>query len=167
MATEYGSEFPEYIITGALSDGSNIDAVLDYSATPATFEWHPDPDRDLAWITALIIWIEGDGPVRLDTYGTLSELTNGLTLSIEGPSGTIWQSGVYKRNGDWNIAAQEMQVQSALGVHKGVKFVLTMENFSTHPMPVEIGNWVQVLVNDDFSTLFQHRFYIRGGYATS
>lgn len=166
MATEYASEFPEYIITGLLSDGPTIDVIGDASSTPVILTWHPDPAHNLAWITSLLVWIEGSGPVRLDTYGTISTMMNGVRLSIQGPSGTIWQSGEYKRNADWLVAAQDMTVLEGLGQHKGVLFRLTMENFSNHPMPVEVGNWVQAEFTDDFTGLMQNRIYIRGGYAT-
>ena len=166
MATEYGSEFPEYIITGILEDDTKIDAILDYSVTPADFIWEPDPDRSLAWITSLIVVIQGEGLVGFDQYGMISELANGVVLSIEGPSGPIWTSGTYKNNADWRLAAQSMWDLKNGGLLHAVQFNLTMENFSNHPMPIEVGNRIQATFNDDLTDLTKHRIYLRGGYAT-
>jgi hypothetical protein len=166
MATEYGSEFPEYIITGLLEDDTKIDAILDYSVTPADFTWAPDPTRSLAWITSLIVVIQGEGLVGFDQYGMIAGLTNGVVLSIEGPTGTIWQSGTYKNNADWRLAAQSMWDLKNGGLDHAVQFNLTMENFSNWPMPIEVGNWIQATFNDDLTGLDKHRIYLRGGYAT-
>ncbi len=168
MATEYASEFPEYIIAEPMTGPMGIDIIEDYSASPVFLSFVPDPDMNLAWVTTITVFIEGNGPVRLDTYGTIPGLTNGVKWSLQGPEGTVWQSTPEgaKRNMDWRLASQDWDVLEGQGQHKGVMFTLTMEKYSRFPLPVEPGNFIQLEFNDDFSDLIAHRFIVRGGYAT-
>lgn len=154
----------------ANGDGTGaVNAIGNY-ATPTPFYITPQNARERYSIERILIHVEDDANFNADGYGGLSELSNGIIVrivrrdgSIEVLSGQTVGGGALPitKNSHWARICYDTAYS---GFPSGNNYVHVRWTFgkSGEPVWLEFGDQLQVLLNDNFSTMVGHYFKVQG-----
>lgn len=148
-------------------DGTgNASGVGDFSVTPATFFVRPGLNNRLI-LTTFSINISGSGSKwSLSDYGDVAGgVTNGVNIQqvIGGVTTDIFGTRRMRRNRDWLSSFQELQTFS--GNKTDDVFLKVITFFPTNSgdyLLLKDNDELRVILNDNFSTLMEHSFQVRG-----
>ena len=151
----------------------SIHAIGNYLTVPETFEWRPVGHRH-AHITRMLVLIEDDDNFGATTYGGISGgLLNGIHInvrsSVDGDAVVADlddQEPVYT-NTDWaGLCHDFTPFVFGTGQNNNVGTVRWTFEKAGGPLVLDgsRGHYLTVELNDDFSSLVDHRFLIQGWY---
>lgn len=147
--------------------GGTINAIGNYSGTADDFYIEAQAGERIG-IARVIVQIEDSGAFDAGTYGNGVALTNGITvLVLDSENSTIIDltgGEPIKKNSDWGRLCYDVQV---LDWGTGNEFCLARWTFSRmsdqgDPLILSEGQKLVFRLNDDFSGLVGHRFFIEG-----
>lgn len=153
----------ERMIFRALSNGSTISAIGDYSSAVEQFKFTA-PGR-VTHIERMIVYIEDAGAPDAGKYGNNIVLTNGIKVVVRDSSDVLkldlTADYPIKTNGEWGAKCYDVN-NEAWG--SGNDIVLVRWTFGKAGDEIEllVGDYLAVELNDDFSDLVDHRFEIQG-----
>ncbi len=150
-----------------VGDGSGVkQATGDYSVTPKIFLLAPPPE-DIVEVERMIIFIRAPGPIFADAYGPgIDALTNGIKVFRR--SGVVddieLTDGIpIKTNAGWR---RDMYDGDPSDFGPGDDYMVSRWTFGRVGAPIILhgvrGDTLEVLLNDDFSTLVEHTFKANG-----
>lgn len=153
------------------NDGTTESAIGNYSVTPASFQIVAPPGEEIV-IERMILSIVDGSISNAENYGGLgAPLTNGIVISIKDLSGTIETLTPYPilTNGDWAACCHDLSNHTSVG--GGSRDVITVRwTFTRSGQPLVLraaeGEYIEVLLNDDFTGLIKHRFFFQGYFET-
>jgi hypothetical protein len=159
-----------------VGNGSGVkNAIGDYSLTPEIFFIQPS-STEIFKITRMLVLIRGKATSFLtDRYGSVPELTNGVTIRTQNDSGTIVDltDGIpVDTNGSWGTLAYDSEIyDSAAGADTFLRVRWTFEKMG-YPLRLDGSNneRLEVTLNDDFTNasgsnaLEEHFFMVQGYY---
>ena len=159
---ERGEAIARFLDTVGDQSGT-FTATGDYSSTETEFKAVPAAGQTM-FIEELLVTVEDAGTFRAEHYGALgAALTNGIHVRKRDASGTIVQLTCVdpvQGNAGWGIHAFDVDVKTW---GAGNSLLLVRWRF---PAPLRLdgdaGQYVAVVLNDDFSGLVDHRFKVQG-----
>ena len=136
-----------------------------YSIVPQDFFIQPGIDESFA-ISSLNVLIRDNGALKAEQYGSVAELTNGISIVKQTGSSPVvsvdFTNGFpIKSNSDWGRFAFDVMPSDFGG---GDNFFLVKWIFEPLPLLLK-GKKLDKLVitlNDDLTPLIQHTFFVRG-----
>ncbi len=158
-------------------DGSGIkNAIGDYSGTPAIFYFQPAAGT-IARITRLIVLVRAPkNSFYTDSYGSVGELTNGVTVRVQDDSGTVvaLTNGIpIKTNGNWGHFCFDAEVYPA-EVGNNDTYLRVRWTFEKAGYPLRLvgdnNERLEIVLNDNFTgtgpsnALVEHYFHAQGYY---
>lgn len=158
---------PEELLDILLSengDGTgNWNAIGDFSTTSGRL-FYLSGSRG-AFIRKFQVTIEAAGNIRPELYGSLPELTNGVKWVITAPDGTVAhafaQINPVKVNAAWGVLCGDLKWWISSG--SADEFMqATWEIPGTDGFYLPPGYSVEVHLEDNFTGLVRHIFYIHG-----
>lgn len=161
-------QFIHYFKRASL-DGLGVveSATGNYSVTPASFQVRPLAGEVLS-IARLLISIN-DGTINnSDEYGGLGILANGVEISVKDANGKLFDitSFPIKKNG--HLKAHCYDVTTFAAVANGNDWLAARWTFAASGEPIilngDLGQYIEVLLQDDFSQLIEHNFIFQGYY---
>lgn len=135
-------------------------AIGDYSASPVIYEFPGFTTAD-SYINEIHITIIGSSDIDYDEYGSIDELTNGVTIALFQNDDFRFVSPAFKVNHDYQRYFNgEIKVP---GWKKGNR-VMTATLKLDVPVILKGGttDFLAVQVNDDFTGLIGHHFTATG-----
>ena len=154
-----------------VGDGTgDVQAIGDYSETPAAFRIRAAPGERL-FIQTFVCTVEDVGTFTVDGYGAASALEVGVSIYVADAAGEILyqltnDADPLIRNAEWAHLTGHAQffADNASGA---VSLVAVFQLADQFGQAVELlpGWSFVVYLNDDFSGLVQHHFYVQGHYA--
>lgn len=167
------SIFPNRLVHDYLTNAGDRDAVGDYSGAETIFAYDVAASMGLTRFTAEIAWVgKSDvlyyGPVE-GTPPAAPGLVNGVRFRIVRANGEIsaldagWP---IKTNIDLvEVGTETGALQGDPETTKNDQGVLTMALYLdklARKMELHLGDRVEAVLNDDFTSLLQHRFAVAG-----
>lgn len=154
---------------GLVGDGSNHIANVNGSVTPVPF-WIGPPADEMWAIYRMVVTIEDNANITADSYGGISELTNGVSLKIIEGNQTTGKVLVDLMDGDnvknvvgWAEHTYDMAEHS---FGSGNNFVVARWTFAHAGRPLILDgadlDKLVVYINDDLTTLVHHEFQVQG-----
>ena len=144
-----------------------INAVGDYSTTAQSFRISDTSGRGI--IHRIIVSYRDSGAFDTELYGNGIALTNGVRVFLKDSSDQIIQEYTafpIKSNGDWAAHCYDW---TYFQEGAGDNYAAIRWTFSKSGKPVTVkfheGEYFEVLLNDDFSGLIEHKFVVQGHYA--
>ena len=146
----------------------DTEAIGDYSVVATSFKI----TDTTGWgsIERLIVMIEDTGSFDSGLYGNGLGLTNGIRVYVKNVSDEVLQeltSFPILTNGDWAGHCHDF---NHFNWGSGNEVASIRWTFSKSGQPALIkfdhGEYLEVLLNDDFSNLVKHRFTVQGKYVT-
>ena len=153
--------------------GGSIHAIGNYLAVPDTFEWVPNAHRK-ANIARMLVLIEDDANFGASAYGGIvGGLVNGVRIvvrdSLNGDALVAELDGgepVYT-NTDWAGLCHDF-TPFVFGTGQNNQVGTVRWTFARATAPLFLdgakGHYLSVELNDDLSTLVDHRFLVQGKY---
>lgn len=157
-------------------DGSgNKNAIGNYTGSAEIFYFQPDAGK-IARITRMIVLVRGPkNSFYTDSYGSVGELTNGVTVRVQDDSGTLVQltNGIpIKTNGNWGHFCFDAEVYPS-SVGNNDTYLRVRWTFEKAGYPLRLvgdnNERLEVVLNDDFTDggvnpLVEHYFHAQGYY---
>ena len=155
-------------------DGTGIkNAIGDYSGSAETFYFQPAAGK-IARITRMIVLIRGPkAQFYTDSYGSVGELTNGVTVRVQNDSGTLVDltNGLpVKTNGNWGHYCFDAEVYPS-SVGNTDTYLRVRWTFEKAGYPLRLvgdnNERLEVVLNDNFdgvNGLVEHFFHAQGYY---
>jgi hypothetical protein len=148
--------------------GNNVNAVGDYSGSPESFAFAPAAG-ELVVLKRMLVFIEDGGAFDTGAYGNGSALSNGITVNVKNGAGLLYTltPEAVKTNANWAGYCYDFQVQT---YGAGNEYAAAVWDFSEDEgggglaLRGDSGEFLEVLLNDDFSGLVNHKFRVRGRY---
>ena len=150
-------------------DGTGTkEAVGNYSA--GVEEFYIEPAATVSYrVHRLIISLEDTTGMQADEYGNLAAaLTNGVSIQEKDGSGVITDftdSLPIKTNAGWGALCYDVDVKS-WGQTPTNEFLLARFSFDKFGeglwLTGELGEYLTVVLNDDFTGLISHKFLAQG-----
>lgn len=148
--------------------GVNNNANGDYSATPTSFKYiKPDGIVD---VYSASVFMSGDGKFRLEEYGMGPELVNGWNMYLKNAQDQILATvfpATIKRNENLMQFADVFHYENdLLGAREAVKATFNAVQQTGQPLSVDFqnGEYIEVVLNDDFSSEDVHNISLSGKY---
>ena len=149
-----------------MSNGTTASAIGNYAAAPEEFVYAP-AGRQVAYIYRMIIFVQDGGTFDSGDYGNGITLTNGIKIEIKDADGTIMDltdGHPIVVNPDWARLCYDVRVDS---YGSGDQAMSVRWTFSNSGAPIRLdagkGQYLAVVLNDNFSALIDQRFSIQGG----
>ncbi len=164
---------PENRIDAYLSNGATIHAIGNYLISPDTFTFVPETHRK-ASIKRMLVLIEDDSNMGATTYGGIAGgLLNGVRIvvrdSLDGDALVHELDGgepVYT-NTDWAGLCHDL-TPYVFGTGANNQVATIRWTFSRDDGPLYLdgarGHYLSVELDDDLTTLVDHRFIVKGAY---
>jgi hypothetical protein len=157
-------------------DGTGTkNAIGNYTGSAEIFYFQPDAGK-IARITRMIVLIRGPKTsFYTDSYGSVGELTNGVTVRVQDDSGTTVQltNGIpVKTNGNWGHFCFDAEVYPS-SVGNNDTYLRVRWTFEKAGYPLRLvgdnNERLEVVLNDDFTGggsggLVEHYFHAQGYY---
>jgi hypothetical protein len=155
--------FSRFLIEG----GGDNDAANDYSITPETFSLEPGSGEVLK-VKTLTIVLHGASGFEPSEYSSLgAPLPNGIEVILEDGGGTILDltdGFPVTTNAEWMMRSPDFNFHTESGA--GNNLLQVTWDFSRFGVPIRIvgasGEKLSIVLNDDFSGMFQHLFMAHG-----
>ena len=150
------------------NDGSTIEATGNYALAAESFYIQP-PAGEIWRINRMIIYLQDNGNLGQDGYGSGSALTNGISVQHSTDNGLtiltdLTDSQTIKINPHWSRVNYDVNIYNYTG---GDGTLGSRWTFANNGYPIRLvgdnNDRFQVIVNDDLSGLLAHSFFI-GGY---
>lgn len=176
-ASGYGAvPTPIYQHLDINGDGTgNNNAIGDYSGAEEIFYFQPAPGT-IARITRMIVLVRGPKTsFYTDSYGSVGELTNGVTVRVQDDLGTVvpLTNGIpIKTNGNWGHFCFDAEVYPS-SVGNNDTYLRVRWTFEKAGYPLRLvgdnNERLEVVLNDDFTDggvngLVEHYFHAQGYY---
>lgn len=135
----------------------------DYSLTPR-YIVHTPPAGHVSLVMKMSIVIEDAGTLDSGQYGNKVALENGVEIGIKNDDGIIgkFTNGLpIKTNGDYSRYAESV---TEISFGSGNQFLKIFHEFSA-PIILEAeekNESLYILLNDDFTGIIKHTFYVTG-----
>ena len=152
-----------------VGDGSGVtNAIGDYSGTQTSFKI----TDTTGWgqIERILVSYRDSGAFDTELYGNGIALTNGVRCILRNSDDEIIQEYTaypILSNGDWAAHCYDW---AYFEEGTGDNYAAIRWTFSKSGQPVIVkfdkGEYFEVLLNDDFSGLIEHRFNVQGKYIT-
>jgi len=152
------------------SDGDGTgtsSAVGDYSVTPLSLKIDAVAHSDII-IERMIVMIQDSNAMDTEDYGNLATLTNGIRVYVRNSSDAIIEEiTVFPilSNGHWAGHCHDFTIH---GFNSGDRIASIRWTFAKSGKPIVLkaasGNYLEVLLNDDFTGLVDHKFDVQGYY---
>lgn len=146
-------------------DGSGTtNAIGNYASEATSFKIAPG-DNQTFILHRLIISVEDAGAFDAAVYGNGITLTNGMVLRVSDASGVLFKltGDNIKSNADWAEHCHDLTIHN-FGI--GNVIMTARWTFSESGVPIELngdkGQFLEIVLNDDFSALVEHHFLIQG-----
>lgn len=127
-----------------------------------------DSARDSVEIERMIVLIENVGAMDAAKYGNDITLTNGIILNLRDSGDVLLETYTafpVKTNSEWAGQCHDM-VLHTFGI--GNEIITVRWTFSKAGQPITVdlgaGEYLEMLLNDDFSGLVKHQFLLQGTY---
>jgi hypothetical protein len=144
-------------------DGTGTKLAIGNYAVPTDFKIVPTSGQTLL-IERMIVNIRDNGVLTADGYGAGAALTNGVSIAVKDSGGVVQDitDGIkVKLNAQWGRQNYDIK---ATDFGAGDNFVLDRWSFfkAGDPLVVDgrLGQYFAVTLNDDFSFLVDHTFYV-------
>ena len=150
-----------------VGDGSGTkNAVGNYSGGVVGFRITPPSDR-IYFITRILVTIRDTGSMDSAKYGNNITLTNGITVTRKNAGGLVLDllDGIpVKTNGDWARACHDVKV---IGFGSGDEYLsVRWSFFRAGNIGVHLNGaddeFFEVELNDNFTNLIEHYFFVEG-----
>ena len=154
-------------------DGGSIHAIGNYLAVPEHFTWVPETHR-IAHITRMLILIEDDSNLGATSYGGIvGGLLNGIGVHVHDSNNgdaiiadLDGAESIYT-NTDWAGLCHDL-TPYVFGGGQNNQVATIRWTFEKAGGPLMLdgskGHYLAIDLNDDFSSLVDHRFLIQGWY---
>ncbi len=145
-------------------------ATGDYSSSAQIFYIAPPANQTYRLIT-MTVFICDDGAYQGAKYGAANALTNGIVSRVRNSGGDVLANltdGLpVKSNSEWSALYGNVQRFNWSQEENGGGDALAIRfNFRECGIPIELsgnnGEKLEMVLNDDFSALDDHRFYVVG-----
>jgi len=147
-----------------VGDGSGTkNAIGNYAAAAQTFKL-TCPIGKAYTINSLMIHVSGPTNFALTGYGSIAGgLANGLTLqiSIGGAIVELNATEPIKSNDDWAHVSADVNHLTFVGGGDSLAIPFKISDFGV-PVVLSGGDFIQITLHDDFSTLTSHHFIVHG-----
>jgi len=157
---------PIYRFIDTVGDGSgDVSGVGDFSTTPRILFIAP-PANQTFELHRMLVHIEDALSFDSGSYGNGITLTNGIKLKQTVNGVVTFLTGVLsvKRNPDWGMYCFDAGPPSTYG--SGNEAMPVRWTFSKAGAPLSLngrtGDKFEVILNDDFSGLVNHHFFVNG-----
>lgn len=139
-------------------------AIGNYAGSPVSFYIQP-PAGDVYRLYRMLVHVEDVNTFDSGSYGNGIVLTNGITVSkvISGQTVQMTDGVSIKKTPHWQMFCYDVDISSyGLGnEHASVRWTFTKGG-----NPVRLvgddGDRLQVVLNDDFTGLVDHHFFVQG-----
>ncbi len=164
-----GVKQPLFRHLDTVGDGSGSNnAVLDYSSSEARFKILP-PAGNIIRITTMVVSISDTTGMQAEEYGNLgSALTNGIAIAVVRAGITVNDitDGVpVKTNAEWGHVTYEVS-RKTWGA--GDEMILARWDFRDSGSVIRLigdkNESLDVILNDNFTGLIGHHFFVSGYY---
>ncbi len=152
---------PDATLNEFATDGSETNAIGDYSGGPVAFVYQPNPGEKVL-IHRFIATIQAVGILSTTKYGTNLTLTNGIRVMLQDDTATVRDFTSGHRiviNPDWCMYCNRTR--------EGSNFQAAQWDFTAIGPPILLdgdkdNERLAIVVHDNFTTLLQHRFLVQG-----
>ena len=143
----------------------NFNATGDYSVTPQNF-FIQIPPTHVWYISAISVFIQGAGNLRVDQYGPIPALTNGVTLNLlDEVAAPILPPITVKQWSEFEEIPGLTVTTVAQGAgDNALTGTWEFRRAAGQPLTLTAGQSVNVLCSDDFTALTKHTFTVTGYY---
>lgn len=145
-----------------LKNGGNNNMVGDYSSEVTCFCYTATKKTK---ISRMIIYIEDAGTINFNTYGGLSELTNGVRVYYkQQPNGkTNYLDAGYsiKTNGNWAKMCYDIEIKAIGSGNSEFSARWTFAASGT-TIYLNVGGEIGVELNDNLTGLIEHKIIVQG-----
>ena len=150
-------------------DGTGTtDAIGDYSSTPLNLRLYGGTSKDTVVVHRLIVSVQDSGTFDADKYGNGITLTNGIRVYVKDrDDATMEELTAFPilSSGDWAAHCHDATLHD---FGQGDSILTIRWTFSKSGLPVILKfaefEYMEIVLNDDFSGLVHHRFQIQGHY---
>lgn len=163
-----GSLIYSFLTADGATDGNlNLDWEDDAPTSSTTVATYVCPADYIAKIHRVIIEIQDTGVIGVGLYGAASGLTNGWGLGVYDTDGTLLidlcDGHRIKTNGDIAGMCYDTTFNNAGAGNLG--YINARWTFAKagQPIVLKAGQYIGLLLEDDYSDLAQHRFFLQGG----
>lgn len=134
-----------------------------YSTIPQSFKLIAPVDENYT-ISNILIHIAGTGAFAYTGYGSImAGLTKGWTIKIfkDGVLRDLFNGQIIKSNQDLQLISNMVTKPAFTGMGDCITVTLS---FNQYGMPFYINNpeYIEVLLNDNFTGLTEHKFLVQG-----
>ena len=158
-----------YQLLDTVGDRSGeTNAIGNYSLSTTGFKFKPI--KGIALIERMIIGIEDQGSMDSGAYGNGLGLVSGIRLYLRSADDSILEEFTafpIRTNGEWAMHCHDV-TRHAWGA--GNEVLSIRWTFSKAGQPIAIdhrkGEYLEVGLEDNFSNLIKHTFFIQGKYKT-
>ena len=147
-----------------LKNGGNNNMIGDYSSSVTDFVFTATKKTK---IYRMLIYIEDNGTMNYDTYGSISALTNGIRVFYkQQPNGKkFYIDGGYaiQTNGNWAKICYDVDIKAIGSGNSHFAARWTFANAGTS-IYLNVGGEIGVELNDDFNGtgLIEHKIVVQG-----
>lgn len=157
-----------YQLMSSNGDGTGvIDAIGDYSVTPMSMKI-TSSEAERVEIHRMLVGIQDSGAFDAVKYGNGVELTNGIHLQLMDSEGAVlerYTPEAVKTNAAWAFMCHDF---NHLNFGTGDEVGTVRWTFTKAGQPIVInfgaGEYLEILLNDDFTGLTHHFFTVEGKY---
>ena len=159
-----------YQLMDTVGDGSGTtNAIGNYSDIGAGLtEFRLKHNTGVQELRRLLVYIEDSGSLDAALYGNGQILTNGIRIQLRNSSAQVLEEYTafpILSNGDW---AGHCHDAVPLSWGTGNQILSIRWTFSKSGQPIYVngfqGEYLTILLNDDFSGLVKHLFIVQGKY---
>lgn len=158
------NRFPINKILDTVGDGTGIkNAVGNYSVNPQAFKLVV-PSRENYTLSNMIIHIAGLGAFSHTGYGNITEgLANGWSIKIakDGELKDFYEGVLIKNNQDIEGISGNIHHPAFDGAGNSISITISFDHYGM-PFYIREGEYIEILLNDNFSSLTKHQFLIQG-----
>ena len=149
-------------------DGTGTtNAIGDYSSTPLSLRLQLN-EPELVKIRRMIVKVQDDGTFDAELYGNGITLTNGIRMYHRNKTNDILEEITafpIKSTGDWAGHCYDVN-HFTFGT--GDEIISVRWTFANSGLDLIVnfaeGEYIEILLNDDFTGLVEHKFQVQGYY---
>jgi hypothetical protein len=143
-----------------LENAGSRDLNINGSGTPVTFTVSP-PSGKIWYIYTVSLLIE-DSSINFSKFGGLAALTNGLDLKVKEGGEVERLLENFKRNGDFYLFANRIELQSASTDMLQMSFTVRESTGTVYQLTNSLSESLKAIVNDNLTGLDRFNILIRG-----
>jgi hypothetical protein len=152
-----------------LKDKSNNHIMIGNYSKKSNIFRYINTEKRAFYVTSIVILISDDGSFNDLKYGNSCNLNNGIKMYIKG---LLYERGIFGydegiiKNTDWlkyNCETKKIKLGNKL---TNLKITFNFHSASDTYIKLYPGESINMLLNDDFSSLFEQTVNITGHYGT-